>query len=536
MADKLKEIPGKILEWWNKFTNKQKTIIVAIVAVVIFTFFIVVYAFSRPQYTHLSTFDNSTEAAKVIDILEEAGITYNADPNLRTIEVLTSQVSQANYAMAAAGYVPDTAKLSDYLQGGMSTTSWEMQKQYAVYVGDWLAASFKSLDFVSEAKVMVTLADQSGTLWAQQQQQESTAYIQLTLSGTCSSANATAIARAAASVLGNKTTSGITVMDNDGNILFAGGDDYSITGIANSVQELQEQQENIMENQVRRLLYGTNQFNSIDVKAHLSVDYSSYEKQVREYYANDGMSQGMLIDETLFESSSTNGVAGTPGTDSNGGDLTDYDNPDYNSSETSQTESDRHYQPNISDSTVSTPAGVVNYGASSMSISLLTYHEYYEDEVKSQGLLEDGTSWAEFKAAHREDIPLEVDDKLYDMAAMATGISRDKIVIMAYETSLFHDSEGLNISATDVLSIVMIVLILLLLGFVVLRSMGTRKRAEEEEDLSVETMLQSTPEAAIEDIDVESKSETRKLIEKFVDENPEAAANLLRNWLSEDWG
>ena len=32
------------------------------------------------------------------------------------------------------------------------------------------------------------------------------------------------------------------------------------------------------------------------------------------------------------------------------------------------------------------------------------------------------------------------------------------------------------------------------------------------------------------------KISTRKMIEKFVDENPEAAANLLRNWLNEDWG
>ena len=39
----------------------------------------------------------------------------------------------------------------------------------------------------------------------------------------------------------------------------------------------------------------------------------------------------------------------------------------------------------------------------------------------------------------------------------------------------------------------------------------------------------------LEDIDVESKSETRKMIEKFVDENPESAAALLRNWLNEDW-
>ena len=35
---------------------------------------------------------------------------------------------------------------------------------------------------------------------------------------------------------------------------------------------------------------------------------------------------------------------------------------------------------------------------------------------------------------------------------------------------------------------------------------------------------------------LEEKSETRKMIEKFVDENPEAVASLLRNWLSEDWG
>mgnify|MGYP003101765521 FL=1 len=51
----------------------------------------------------------------------------------------------------------------------------------------------------------------------------------------------------------------------------------------------------------------------------------------------------------------------------------------------------------------------------------------------------------------------------------------------------------------------------------------------------MENMLQSTPEAELEDIDVESKSETRKMIEKFVDENPESAAALLRNWLNEDW-
>ena len=74
------------------------------------------------------------------------------------------------------------------------------------------------------------------------------------------------------------------------------------------------------------------------------------------------------------------------------------------------------------------------------------------------------------------------------------------------------------------------------LAFVVIRSMRAQNEEEPEEELAVEKMLQSTPEPEMEDIDLEGKSEARKLIERFVDENPDAVANLLRNWLTEDWG
>lgn len=59
---------------------------------------------------------------------------------------------------------------------------------------------------------------------------------------------------------------------------------------------------------------------------------------------------------------------------------------------------------------------------------------------------------------------------------------------------------------------------------------------EQEEELSVESLLQSTPQSDLENIEFDEKSESRKIIEKFVDENPEAVASLLRNWLNEDWG
>lgn len=536
MADKLKEIPGKILEWWNKFTNRQKTIIIALVAVVVFTFAFVTYTFTRPQYTRLGTYDNTTESAKVIDILNSAGISHKESSDARTIEVETSQLAQANYALAAGGYRPDVPNYGDFVNSSMSTTSTDKQNQYVLFLQAYLESMFESLSMVADCRIGLTVPPQTYTLSTLNEPQESTAYIQLELSGPFSSTNALTMARAAATFLGNSSTAGITIVDQDATLLFAGGDDYSSMSV-NSQQELQAKAHALVTNQVKSVLLGTKQFDDVTVSSHLDIDYSAYEKRVTEYYPPDGMTEGMKSREDTFSESGTNGVAGIPGTDTNGSDnVPGYYNPDSSGGEYQREERSTEYQNNVSDSIITTPSGAVNYANSSLAISMVSYREYYEQNVKDQGLL-DGTSWAEFKLAHSEDIRLEVDEAFYKMAADATGISQDRITIIAYESPVFYDKEGLNISSTDIISIVMIVLILALLGIVVLRSMGPRKKAvqEEEEELSVEKMLQSTPEPTVEDIDVETKSETRKMIDKFVDENPEAAANLLRNWLSEDW-
>ena len=129
-----------------------------------------------------------------------------------------------------------------------------------------------------------------------------------------------------------------------------------------------------------------------------------------------------------------------------------------------------------------------------------------------------------------------VDEDLVDLVAKASGISNENISFIAYEEPMYIDAEASPITGTDILQVVLIVLILGLLAFVIFRSMRSEKVVVEEEEVSVESLLQSTPENTLEDLEVETKSETRKLIEKFVDENPEAVASLLRNWLNEDWG
>ena len=534
MADKLKEIPGKILEWWNKFTSRQKTIIVIIAAAVVFTFVIIIYTFTKPEYTRLGTYENTTTAAKIVDILDGAGITHRESADALTVEVQSDQLAQANLAIAAEGYVPDDLKYSDYVQSGMSTTSADRNNQYTIFLAKYMENMFAQATPVKDVSVGLTLAQNTGRL--SETKQESHAYIQVTVDENFTAANATAMAKGAATFLGNDSTANITIVDQNFNILYAGGDEYSTMGIASSMQELQNQASLWMTNQVKKVLLGTKQYMLIEVASHLDVDYTSYTEHVMEYYSDDDHPNGYPYHQDLFNSETTNVGGGIPGTDSNGEDLTGYVNPDSGGGTSTESESSTDTQWNVSDTITEGPAGSIRYGNSSLSVSMIRYREYYEETVERQGLLDGDITWEDFKEENRASIKQEVDPEFFQLVANASGISEDKITIIAYEEPVFYDKEGFSLSATDITSIVMIILILALLLFVILRSMGPRKKAvEEEQELPVEEVLQSTQESTVEDIDVETKSETRKMVEKFVDENPEAAANLLRNWLNEDW-
>ena len=532
MADKLKEIPSKILEWWNKFTTRQKSIIIGAAAVVIFAFAIIMYVMNKPQYVSLITCDTTAQASEIIDTLDSAGIAHKESNDGLKIEVESSKQSAANLALGSAGYMPDELKLSDYLGNSMSTTATDKERLYNSYLEKYITETIEAQSAVKSAKVHLSFPKDNGTLAAQKE--EASAFIQLELDGTFTSANAAALAKCVATWLRNDTTANITIMDTDSNLLFAGGDDYSSAGIANSMQELQNQAESMIANQVKKVLLGTKQYNDAAVTSHLDMDFADYEETVKEYYANSDRTEGMLSHEETYDSENTNDGGGVPGTTSNGEGGTTYVSPDSSNSSSTTSETSRDYLPNESIKNTVTPAGGINYTNSSISIAAITYREIHYEDVKRQGLL-DGTTWEEYKSQNSADTKLTVDQDMYSLVANATGINENNITIIAYESPIFYDKESSPVTTQNVLSAIMLVLILGLLIFVVLHSMRTRQAVQQEEEVSVENMLQSTPEAELEDIDVESKSETRKMIEKFVDENPESAAALLRNWLNEDW-
>ena len=535
MADRIKELLNKVLEWWNKFSAKQKTFIICAAAGVILAFAILITILTRPQYIVLVNCESTKEASEIVELLEGEGLDYQVSDDGYQIKINKDQQSDASLLLGANDIQAYTYTIDNVTDGGFSTTEADKQKRYELYLENRLANDIiGKFTSIKSAVVDLYIPEKDGTLI--KTEEESSVWILLELEGEFTTENAAGLAKAVAVAIGNETSENVVIMDTTGNTLFSGDDSYSAAGTASSQMGVKSQWETKLKNDVRQVLLGTNEFDKVEVAVNLDMDFSSKTVTDHEYYVADGNTQGYLASERIYSSESTNGGGDVPGTDSNGQQLeTEYVYQDNSESSSTVTEEERNYLPSERITNQEILPGSINYNQSTISLAATNMNVVREEDVKAQGLL-DGITWEEYKLANAGQEQVTVSDELYDVVSKATGFPKENIAIVAYSENVFFDAEGLNISASDVMQIILIIVILALLGFVVLRSMRSEKEEEQPEELSVENLLQSQPEVELEDIGTEQISETRKMIEKFVEENPEAVANLLRNWLNEEWG
>ena len=535
MVDQLKEIPKKIIEWWNKFAPKQKTLIISAAAGVLVAFAVLIWLLSRPQYVLLAVSESTKQTAEITKLLEGAdpAIQYRVSTDGYQVEVLKEQLSQANLLLGANNIPAAAYDLSNVTSGGMGTTESDKQKLYKEFLQSQMEVDLAAMENIKKATVQLDIPEDNGTLIAETE--DSSAAIIIEPDGEFTAEHAATVAQFIRTALGNEEIKNITIIDNEGNLMFSGNESYSVTGNATSQLNVKQQTEYALQGEVRRVLLGTNEFDLVEVRPNLTLDFSTTKKVSHDYTPAEGQSQGVLAHEELYNAESEGGNGGVPGTDSNGEDGTTYVIEDYANQSSSVNEEVRDYLPNEEVVETTIPPGLVVYDQSSLSIAAIRYRVIKEEDAKNQGLL-DGITWEEYKLANAERSKLEVDEDLVMMAANASGIDAESITFLAYEEPMFIDKEPLDVESSDVIQIALIVIILALLAFVIIRGMRSDNVEEVEEELSVESLLQSTPETELENIELETKSETRKLIEKFVDENPESAALLLRNWLNEDWG
>ena len=538
MVDRLKEMLQKVLEWWNKFTAKQKTIIISVAAGVILALAILATILTRPRYETLITCDSTKQASEITELLEGESIPYTVTDDGLIISVQKQDIAKATLLLGANNYPADSYSLESALAGGLSTTESDKQKTYKLYQESHLEKIMEATENVRKAYVTLSIPDNDGTLLSKEE--EAYASVMLDLIDTLPDGVAENFARNIATALGNKTTENISIIDTAGNLLFSGQEAAeSNSGTLNTSNQiaLKSQAENALRQEVIQVLLGSNLYEDVKVSPNLRMDFSSLKETEHKYTQADENGTNVLAHENTYEAEGTGGTGGIPGTDTNQEETT-YVMQDGNASNYTVTEESRDYLPSEKITDKVTPPGSIDYANSSIGITASHFVIYKESDVKAQGQL-DGITFEEFTLQNSEKVKKEVDEEMITLVANATGIPAANISIVAYDVPIFQPDEGLNLSASNIAQIILIVLILALLLIVVLTTFKKNKEEEtvEETELSVDDLLTTTQEHQnVEDIDLESKSEIRLMVEKFVDENPDASAQLLRNWLNEEWG
>lgn len=542
MAERVKLIQTRLIDFWNKYSAKQKATIISVVTAVVCAVLLLAYILTRTEYKQLITCENTKEANEVVTILQENSIEYELSNNSTTISVDSKQYDAAMLLLGANDITSSDMEYEELFNNSISTTESERKLKSNIYLQDKLATTIESFNGVSSAVVYIS-NDNKDTANIFSETKESSASIVITTTDDFNKNSAATIASMVATALGNSDNSKIRVSNSNGELLFSGNDDLysaSSSGSLLTKEEFKEKLKDNRENDIRYILLKQG-FDDAEVVANLDFNMDEVNDLYIEYTPTAGSDQGVLKNSYEYVAENASGVGGVPGTDTNDSDNnnTSYDIFDNTSNSANIETSTMEYLPNERRTNTVKEIGAVNTKNSSVSIVLSKYVVYNEEELEANGDLEGITFEQYIKDNNLEKVvPVDVDENILKSVAAASGIDIKNINITAYEQPIFNFKEEKTINYKDYLPLILLVVIIIMILIVVFKSTAPVSVEEISPELSVEELLATTTteNRPLEDIEFSEKSDVRKMIENFVGENPEAVAQLLRNWLSEDWG
>lgn len=310
----------QLVALYDKLTKQQKIIIsLAIVGIVAFLIFLVVYTNKKDSISNMEVlFDSlsSEDAAKVIEQLEKDNIPYEIqDKNV--IKVPKSVVYKERIAIASLGIPKNSGigfELFDTQEFG--ATSFDQNVKYLRALEGELSRTINALAPIERANVSLALP--KDTLFVEKQSAPTASVmLQLVEGGKLSSKQIRGIKNLVAAAVPNLTSANVMLINSDGETL---GDENEMAQMSElstvqqnfKTKEEKKKQQKIIE--VVSPFVGGGQ----KVVAQVTIEYDfSIQNSTSEKYDPENVIRSEQVSEEKKEGKSPNEVGGVPGTVSN---------------------------------------------------------------------------------------------------------------------------------------------------------------------------------------------------------------------------
>ena len=548
VVDKAKAIWGKV---WERLKKISKKIYIAAAAALVVLAVILVIVLNNKPYSTLVTNVSMDEMSSVLQLLEAWGVRDYKVENGDTILVLESQQSQLQARVLMENvFQSGQTKYFDNLSA--LSTNQERNTAILMDLEEKLRATIRSFENVQDAVVSLTPGEDRGYILDSGNVVNATAAVKVSMRDgkKLTTQQAAAIREFVSNSLQGLEISRVSITDDYGNT-YSGGSLTADSDASALKMQLEEEQSNKIRTQVMQVLAPAFGEENVDVAVNCVVEVGNVtENRVDVYlpeYAQNGETNGRgiigsLIYQWSYNRDGDETVGGVVGTESNSNipnqDFSQYveNTPNLDGTESAADASGQiDYDNSRSEKHIVTTAGYLKDCSVAVSINSTTAGNV------------DTAAWQQH-VARAAGIYGEVDEE--------SGLESldGRISVISYP--FFREEPPapvpgiLDIEIAGIPLWVLIaaagglLLFIILLVVILLARRRRRKRLEAQEAEAqaseVDALLaavglggQATDDngADVMEIQTEQSMQLRKDIRQFASENPEIAAQMVRNWL-----
>lgn len=546
MGEKVKGYWAKVKEFLKKVPKK---IFIALGVLVLVALILVIWLNNRP-YSVLFTELNAEDMSSVLTYLDEAGVTNYKVQNNDTILVHPSQEANLKAQLLMEGYPASGFAYTYSTETGALSTESERAAAQLYDLQDRMGAVIRCLDGVKDAVVTINTGEDRTYVLDSSRSAPATAsvFVELHNIEMLTTQQADAIRTLVANSVKGLEVSQVSITDNLGNTYTTGADVADGEASALKIQ-LEQEWENKIRTNVLQVLVPWFGKDNVEVGVRCTVEVSHTTEDNTDVYlpewAADGSTNGRgIVGSRIYDyyytrdgETTTGGVVGT---------TTNSDFPEYVED-----------LPNLTgdEDTVSL-SGQVDYDNSRSEKHI----------VRTAGVLTDCSVAVTINSdvAGMVSVP-EVSQHVARAAGIVGEVDEvtgeeylsDKISVISVPFNLSGEDDGKTSTSTlplgdnwmllAGLAGLLLFLIILIVVLLVLRSRKKKRQEEEEEEARRQQELEAMMAAAAmsgapaseNGADVMSMQSERSValrqdIRKFVEDNPEIAAQMLRGWLRGD--
>lgn len=524
MPEAISRLQQQFVEFWKNLDKSQRNRIVITSAILLVAMTIGIILLTKPSYMTLIRNGDPKEVGEMVKILNDNKIYNKVENNGANIVIKTKENSLAQAALVQSGYPKSNSMTFEdaFKMIKLNTTESDKKKLWEEYKAKSLSAKLKSLDNVEYADVTLTMPEPSP--FVEKDQQIPTANIVVKPKSDLTAKQVEGIKLLVARSVENLNPKDISVIDNNGNPLGADTDDIEAPG---TQYEMKQKVKKELEKSVKELFTGQfDNFDAIRVVANPVLDFNKEVRKIKEVTNPQGQESGIIVSREENKETLKNGAtAGAPGTDSNPGDA---NSPSYqmgtgSDSSYNKQSSKTNYDYNETLTDAEKALGAMDTERSSMTVSLL-YGTRVTDDTK---------------------ITPELITSIQKSVSDATGIPVSKVSVNKFKIAPpVEEKKELGDTIKEIFNTygLFALILVLMIGLIIMAI--PRKKPEPAPELAAQAagagasgpkFIVPDGHEVVPEIDIEERSEVKKQIEKFVKQKPDAVAQLLRNWLADEW-